>query len=120
MIKMKLEQGNSQVNLFLPVSNVMLAEVIDETRQLSRRFPEILGRIIKDQDRATLAKKGLRCEQQAWIRRQTQPLPGIDIVVSPQVVAGALQQGWPRMDPETALVFGHGSDTVAVSAGGSG
>jgi len=39
------------------------------------------------------------------VRRQTEPLPGMDSVVSPQVVVGALQQGRSRMGPETTLVF---------------
>jgi len=105
MIEMNLEQANGRDNLFLPVSNVMLAEVMAEARQLAHRFPGILERITGDQDRTALAKKGLRCEQQAWVRRQTEPLPGMDSVVSPQVVVGALQQGRSRMGPETTLVF---------------
>ena len=31
-------QGGSQGNLFLPVSDVMLAEVIDEARDMGRLF----------------------------------------------------------------------------------
>ena len=78
MAEMNVEQVGSQGNLFLPVSDAMLAEVIDEARKMGRLFPEILERISEDQDRVGLKKKQLRWEQQAWIQRQTEPLPGIE------------------------------------------
>ena len=53
-----------------------------------------------------LKRKQLRCEQQARNRRQTVPLPGIEKVASPEIVAGSLQQGRRRMDAESALVTG--------------
>jgi len=58
MIEMNLEQANSRDNLFLPVSNVMLAEVMAEARQLAHRFPGILERITGDQDRTGQRRRG--------------------------------------------------------------
>jgi len=105
MANANVEPTNTQGNLFLPVSDVMLVEVIAEARELARRFPEILQRIDGDQDRVALDKKQLRCEQLAWVQRQAEPLPGMETVASSAVVAGALQQGRTRMDPEAAMVF---------------
>ena len=105
MAEVNVERTGDQGNLFLPVSDVMLAEVIDMARELGGLFPEIHERIAADQDRVGLAKKQLRGEQRAWIRRQTEPLPGMRAVVPPEAVADTLQPGRPRMDPESVLVF---------------
>jgi len=101
----KIEDPKHQGNLFLPVSDVMLADVIEEARHLGVRFPGILRKISEDQDEAALEKKQLRCDQQAWITRRTEPLPGLENVAPAKAMAGALQQGRPRMDPETTLAF---------------
>jgi hypothetical protein len=105
MAKENVERAHRQGNLFLPVSDVMLAEVIDAARELGFRFPEILRQIAADQDRLGLEKKRLRVEHRAWVREQTAPLPGMQHIGSREIVAGELQPGRPRMDPESVLVF---------------
>jgi IS5 family transposase len=103
--EVKVEAKDGGDNLFLPVSDVTLAGVIGEARNLARQFPEVLKSIAADQDRVALAKKKLRCEQKAWSERMTEPLPGMEEFASAEVTAGALGQGRPRMDPEVVLVF---------------
>ena len=105
MTQEKIELPWHEGNLFLPVSDVMLADVVTEARHLGARFADILQKISADQDRAALEKKQLRCEQEAWNAQRTGPLPGLESVAPAQVVAGALQQGRPRMDAEATLVF---------------
>ena len=41
MTEVNVEQTNGRSNLFLSIYDVMLAEVIDEARQLGVRFPGI-------------------------------------------------------------------------------
>jgi len=100
-----LEHAGPLGYLFLPVSNVMLGEVIDEARELARRYPHILELIAADQDRVALEKKQLRRDHEAWVERQTRALPGMEDHARSEIVVASLQQGRPRMDPETALVF---------------
>ena len=100
-----VEQTSPLGNLFISVSNVMLGEVIEEARELARRYPRILALIATDQDRVALVKRQLRREQRMWHRCQTPALPGMAQVPSKAGTARSLQQGRPRMDPGTVLVF---------------
>lgn len=45
MAEVNVEQTDSQGNLFLPVSDVMLSEVIDQAPELGRRYPGSWSRI---------------------------------------------------------------------------
>ena len=49
-------------NLFLPVPQVLLSELISEGVELGRGYPAILRSIEKDQDHLGLARKQLRAE----------------------------------------------------------
>ena len=105
MAEIRVEKSCAESNLFVPVSDIMLAEVIDTARVLACRYPGILERIESDQDHLALQKKQLWRKQQAWVRSRTGTLPGFETFASARIVAGALQGGRPRMDSETALVF---------------
>jgi hypothetical protein len=86
-------------NPLLPVPSVLLAELIGEADELGSRFPEVHAAIEADQDRAGMAKKQLRCEQQAWQARRTTALPGLESAVGEPVEATGLHGGRPRMPP---------------------
>jgi hypothetical protein len=105
MATTKVEPCGAEDNLLLAVPAVLLAEIVSEAVDLGRRYPEILESIRADQDRAGMAKKQLRCEQQAWLARQTPALPRLETTVEGPVVAAPLHGGRPRMAPETVLVF---------------
>jgi len=92
-------------NLFLPVPQATVGELIAETLDLRRRFPEILVAIAEDQDRLGMAKRQLRMDHAEWLARQTSALPGLEDDLPGPVVASVLGQGRPRMAPETVLVF---------------
>ena len=105
MAQEKIEFTNEQGNLFLPVSDVILAEVVEEALALGRRFPETYARIGADQDAIGLAKKEMRVAQDAWVVAQTEPLAGLADVVPENVEVSSLGAGRPRMQPEPVLVF---------------
>jgi hypothetical protein len=105
MPEIRIDQHTRQGNLFLPVSDVMLSEVIDETRKLAVRDPKILSGIKRDQDRVALEKKQLRLGEREWSRARTDCLPGLESSAPPSPVARELGTGRPRMDPECVLVF---------------
>ena len=92
-------------DLFLPVPQVLLSELISEGVELGRGYPAILRSIEKDQDRLGLAKKQLRAECADWLAHQTPALPGMEGETPGSVGVSPLSGGRPRMSAETVLVF---------------
>lgn len=105
MAKEKIEVPEEQGNLFLPVSDVVLAEIVEEAAALGRRFPGIVTRIQADQDAIGLAKKQMRVAHDTWVAAQTEPLPGLADPVPEEVTVSSFGVGRPRMQPESVLVF---------------
>jgi len=103
--KEKIEVSEEQGNLFLPVSDVVLAEIVEEAAALGRRFSGIVTRIQADQDAIGLAKKQMRVAHDTWVAAQTEPLPGLADSLPEEVTVSSLRVGRPRMQPETVLVF---------------
>ncbi len=105
MAQEKIEHQKEQGNLFLPVSDVVLAEIVEEAVALGCRFPEIGTRIRADQDGIGLAKKQMRAAHDAWVAAQTESLPGLAELMPGDVTVSVLEVGRPRMHSETVLVF---------------
>ena len=105
MAETKVESPVLVGNLFVPVSDVMLSEVIDVARSLGASCPEILRAIRGDQDRLALERKRVRVEEREWELARTETLPGFDAPTPSACFSTGLGTGRSRMDPETVLVF---------------
>lgn len=105
MAAMNVESSPASCNLFLPVPQALVSELVSEAVDLGRLFPEILTEISADQDRVGLEKKQLRLERAQWLARRTPALPGLEAEAGAEAKAATLLGGRPRMAPETVLVF---------------
>lgn len=92
-------------NLFLPVPDTDFRDLVEESRKLSKLYPEILSSIEADQDAHALKKKELRLADQKFVTEQTAPLPRLDLESDNTVGASGLEQGRPRLPAEILLVF---------------
>jgi hypothetical protein len=66
MAKPNVGPSTSGNNLFPPVSQVLLSELVAEAVELGRNYPAILRSIEEDQDRLGLARNQLRAECAEW------------------------------------------------------
>ena len=93
-------------SLFLAVPDTNLKDLLSDVLELSKRHPEILDSIVKDQDILGLKKKELRQKDKAYFESKTRELPGIlENVEQKESSPSILQVGRPRMDGELVLVF---------------
>ncbi len=93
-------------NLFLPVPDTNLKDVLSDVLKMSRRHPEILDRIRKDQDTLGIKKKKLRQKDEAYFESKNEELPEIlNEVEQTEAPPLHLQVGRPRMDAELVFVF---------------
>jgi len=93
-------------NLFLPVPDTNLKELLSDVLEMKRRHPEILDMIRKDQDALGIKKKELRQKDKAYLESKNEEFPEIlDQVEQTEAPALQLQVGRPRMDAELVLVF---------------
>ena len=93
-------------NLFLPVPDTNLKELLSDVLKMSCKHPEILARIRKDQDALGLKKKELRQKDKAYFDLKNGELPEIlEQVEQREAPELQLEVGRPRMDAELVLVF---------------
>ena len=93
-------------NLFLPVPDTNLKELLSEVLEMSRRHPEILDSIRKDQDTLGIKKKELRQKDKSYFESKNAELPEIlNEVEQTEAPPLHLQVGRPRMEAELVLVF---------------
>jgi len=93
-------------NLFLPVPDTNLKELLSDVLEMSRRHPQILDSIRKDQDTLGIKKKELRLKDASYFESKNEELPEIlNEVKQTEASPLHLQVGRPRMDAELVLVF---------------
>ena len=93
-------------NLFLPVPDTNLKEFLSDVLEMSRRHPEILDSIRKDQDTLGIKKKELRLKDASYFESKNEELPEIlNKVKQRKAPPLHLQVGRPRMEAEFVLVF---------------
>ena len=93
-------------NLFLPVPDTNLKDLLSDVLKMSGKHPEILVSIRKDQDALGIKKKELRQKDKAYFELKNEELPEILEQVEQTEAPGLqLEVGRPRMDAELILVF---------------
>ncbi len=93
-------------NLFLPVPDTNLKELLSDVLEMSRRHPEIFDSIRKDQDTLGIKKKELRQKDEAYFESKNEEFPEIlNEVEQTETPPLHLQVGRPRMDAELVFVF---------------
>ncbi len=93
-------------NLFFPVPDTNLKELLSDVLKMSGKHPEILASIRKDQEAVGLKKKELRQKDKAYFELKNGELPEIlEQVEQNEAPKLQLEAGRPRMDAELVLVF---------------
>ncbi len=106
MIKQIPNDSVCSSNLFLPVPDTNLKELLSEVLEMSRRHPEIRDSIRKDQDAVAIKEKELRQKDKAYFESKFEALPEIlSEVEQTEAPSLYLQVGRPRMEAERVLIF---------------
>jgi hypothetical protein len=108
MAQQKIERDAGFGKLFLLAPDTELAQIIEDTLTLGRRFPAILRAIEADQDALGKTRKRRRLEEKGWrVRRGTPALAGLETQASAGVRVEdlVLRDGCPRMHSEVTFVF---------------
>ena len=108
MAQQNIERGAGFGKLFISAPDTELAQIIEETLTLGRRFPLVLRSIEADQDALGKTRKRQRLEEKAWqFGRGTSVLTGMEMPppTEARIDELVLYDGCPRMSSEVALVF---------------
>lgn len=98
---------NAHCNLFSTPSDTEFTKFIEEVLNLGRLFPEIYKRIEEDQEAHALEKKSVRLLDSLHAAEKTLEFPGSRLwaPAGAKPECTALNEGRPRMRPETAFLF---------------